>query len=222
MKTALCIAIVSFIAFFLLTLAGRVLSLFIAYIIGRVLPSTSGACSRYIARMETKRGCWKSLLLPPVIFTLAIFAAIGIRSIADEHQVRHSIQESTHLIVRFKNDGYFNTTKETILFETTDKKAINSLADQINLGFNVVGMRCACLGDMTFDFYKDQKPFASLCLHHGKSIRIKGDHWGDKPLTRRSQAQLKAWLDQTGISTAFAKAKKEEEQRIKADLEKSE
>jgi hypothetical protein len=166
--------------------------------------------------METKRGCRKRLLLPPVIFTLAIFAAIGILSVVDEHQVKHSIQESTHLIVRFNNGGYVDTKKDTILFETTDKKAINSLADQINLGFNVVGMRCACSGDMTFDFYNDQKPFTSLCLHHGKSIRIKGDHWGDKPLTRRSQAQLKAWLDQTGINTAFAKAKQEEEQRFKA------
>jgi hypothetical protein len=215
MKTALCIGIVSFIAFFLLTLAGRLLSLFIAYIIGRVLPSTSEACSRYIAGMETKRGCRKRLLLPPAIFTFAVFAAIEIRSITDEHQVRHNIRESTHLM-RFHNGGYFDTKKATILFETTDKKAIFSLAEQISLGFNVVGMRCACLGDMTFDFYKDQKPFASLCLHHGKSIRIKGDHWGDKPLTPQSQTQLKAWLDQTGISTAVAKAKKEEEQRFKA------
>lgn len=222
MKTAICIAIVSLIAFFLLTLAGRFLSLFIAYTIGRVIPHTIGSCSRYIAGMETKRGCWKRLILPPTILTLAVFAIIGILSIVDEQQVKQTIRESTHLVVRIKDDGYFYKKNETILFETTDKKAISSLADQISLGFNVVGMRCACLGDMTFDFYKDQKPFASLCLHHGKSIRIKGDHWGDKPLSRRSQTQLKAWLDQTGISTAFAKAKKEEMQHIKADLEKSE
>jgi len=222
MKSTLAIAILSYIAFFLLTLAGRFLSLFIAYIMGRALPSTSEACSRYIARMETQRGCRKHIVLPPVIFTLAVFAAIGILSIVDEYQVRHNIRESTHLVVRFKDDGYFETQKETILFETTDKNVINSLADQLSIGFNVVGMRCACLGDMTFDFYNDQKPLVSLCLHHGKSIRIKGDHWGDKPLTPQSQTQLKAWLDQTGISTAFAKAKKEEEQRFKADLEKSE
>ena len=220
MKAALCIAIVSFIAFFLLTLVGRFLSLFMAYIIGRVLPSTSGACSRYIARMETKRGCWKSLLLPPAICTFVVFAAIGIRSIVDEHQVRHNIRESTHLIVRFNKDGYFNNKREIILFETTDKKAILSLAEQISLGFNMVGMRCACFGEMNFEFYKGQQSLGVITLHHGESIRIKGDHLGDKPLTPQSQKQLKTWLDQTGINTAFAKAKKEEEQLFKADLER--
>ncbi len=206
------------VAIFLLVVGLGFLPVIVAKVVGRIVPGTSEACSRYISIWSTKRGAKNGRLLLPLGITLAIVVAFSV-VVLPTHLVRRNITESSRLVVRSGGNCHRDLEREHVLFETEDITAIKRFGEQISLGFlSMIGGHCMCCGDMTFDLYQDQEIHYSFSLHHGRSIRIKGSSFGDKELSSSSRRRLKDWLAQMGVTKALKELQEQDEQKMRAEI----
>jgi hypothetical protein len=203
MKTAIEFAFV-FLGAVLLVGALGMLSLFTASVLRRIVPSVRPTCSRCIDGWKTRRGLRNRLLLTPLGITLAFFTTLGVSALPGTYRVRNSIVDSNRLVVRSGGNCCREPAREKVLFETTDERAIRAFSERISLARGAFTWRCKCCGDMTFDIYRDTTLRYSFSLHHGKTIRVKGESGGDRELSTWSRAKLRGWLEQTGINASLA------------------
>jgi len=208
-----------FVAVFLLVVGLSFLSLIVAHIVGRIVPKTSEACSRYMSRWSTKRGFRNRLVVRPLGITFAIVVPLAVVWLPT-HLVRRNITESARLVVRSGGNCHRDPEREHVLFETEDTTAIRRFAKQISLRFlGLIGGHCMCCGDMTFDLYQAQEIHYSFSLHHGRSIRIKGSSFGDKELSSLSRRRLGGWLARMGVTKALKEFREQEGRKTKAEIE---
>ena len=205
-----------FVAMLILSIGMGLLAVPTASVFKRILPRSRLTCSRCIDGWMTKRGLKIRLLLTPLCLTLALYVAV---TVLDNYTVRRNITESDRLIVRSGGICHRKPDREQVLLETVDKKVIKNLANQITLAFGIAGMQCRCCGDITFELYQGQQPRCIFTLHHGRSIRIKDFSRNDKDLSPGSRMRLTKWLDQTGITSALARERKEEALRDRNELQ---
>ena len=219
MTTVVLAVVFMFVAVFLLVVGLSFLSLIVAHVVGRILPKTSEACSRYISRWSTTWGFRNGLVKGPLGITFAVVVPLAVVWLPT-HLVRRNITESTRLVVRTGGNCCRAPESERVLLETKDADAIKGFAGQISLRFlGLIGGHCMCCGDMTFDLYQDQEIHYSFSLHHGRSIRVKGSSFGDKELSSLSRRRLGDWLAHMGVTNALKEARELERQRMKAQIE---
>ena len=198
-----------FVLILILSLGVSLFALPVAYLFKHIVPSTRPLSTRCIAGWKTKRGLVIRLVWVPFGITLALFV---FTTVFDNYTLKQHIVESSRLVVRTGGNCHRKPAQERILYETTDRRSIQILAKQITLAFCMEGVSCKCCGDITFNFYDDQKLVCSFSLHHGRSIRIENVARNNKPLSWKSRRKLAEWLSQTGITAALARTGEEVEQ----------
>ena len=216
------IAITALVTFALLSVLCVVLgfiSVIVAFLLGRTVPPARETCAKCIAGWRSKRGLRNRLLVAPLVMTLGIFGVFGMAGLTDTNRVRSKIADSTRAVVRSGGNCHRRAEAERVLLEIKRPAEIKALADCIAVDLSMPGMYCMCCGDMTFEFYRGEELHYSFSFHHGKSIRIKGSVTGDKELSLASRRRLSAWLERTGVAKALEKAREQESQRRKAELD---
>ncbi|MFC1497759.1 hypothetical protein ACFLS1_04685 [Verrucomicrobiota bacterium] len=161
------------------------------------------------------------LLRIPLGIIFALLLVLLVLGFTETRRVRSNITRSTRLVVRSGGNCHRNPEREQVLFETKNAEAIEGFSNKLSFGFSMIGMHCRCCGDMTFDLYLDEEIHYSFSLHHGKSIRIKGDSFGDKSLSFSSKRELAKWLDEKGITKKLEEFR-EKDKTIKEDFSKDE
>ena len=206
---------------FLLILAAGGFSVIVALLVKRLVPGANKPCSWCINGWCSKRGLWNRLVLAPLCITGIIVIVFVIIGLTDSYRIRGNITESTRMVVRSGGNCHRKPERERIMFETEDIDTIKRFAEQISISLKTtLDSHCGCCGEMTFDFYRNQELHYSFSLHHGQRIRLKSSGSGDKELSYGSQQDLRNWLNEVGITETLAEIRKQEEDRMMAELEK--
>ena len=184
----------------------------ISYVRARMLHSLSSDEIRYlpfIGRCMIRRIALLAIVAPPLIAITAVRIDASILASRETNAIRDRITVSTRLVVRSVNNSPPYHRERAILYETSDRKEIEELAQRIAIGLSGYSptrigrpdgwyLTCGCGGDMTFDFYRGDELLYSFSYLHGFRIRIKNEP-GDKTLSIRSRIRIRRWLEQRGI-----------------------
>lgn len=221
MNLAIITAILLVCFFLMMSLLG-VFSIVCASIIDGALPSKKEASAEFIRAWCSLRGLRNRLLLIPVVLTGVTVAILEVKAATDTHQVRANITKSTKLIIRTGGNCHRDREYERVLLETDQASTINDLANRLSVSsssLGVIGGRCRCCGEITFDFYQGVTPSYSFSLHHGASIRLKDFAGGDKELSEASKERLAAWLDSKGVAQLLKQTRERKLARLDAAVD---
>jgi len=96
--------------------------------------------------------------------------------------------------VRTGGTGSHPMLERKPLFDETDPKIISEVIRNIALSRLDKGM-CQCMGNPSFEFYKDDELIATISLHHGRSLRWPGVWKSDVKFTRQTKSFIRKWLE---------------------------
>lgn len=198
--------IMTYITLFLLAIILGAVSIIVAFVLAKTVSPARRVCTQYINGWSSARRRVNRIIVAPLVITFMVFLVFAIIGLTDTHRARARMIGSTKVIIRTGGIHHPLPDQEQLLLQLEDTEKINALIQRIAIGMNMPFSSCMCWGDMTFEFYHDKELHYSFSLHHGQSIRIKGNSLGDKKLTSASRNDLNKWLDKTGVTQALGEA----------------
>jgi hypothetical protein len=148
---------------------------------------------RFVKNKFTKRNVLTVVVLIPLCLAGISLALISIRAHYRADILRFELRNTSMLRIRDGGLCHRYPGGEKELYKTKDKGEIKDFLAKISFEPSIIGAVCACCGDMTFEFYDNDKLLNTCSFHHGSSMRFPYS-LGDCELTPRSQELLRTWL----------------------------